>query len=188
MTPYKIHPVTAALHHRVALETAQFGASTILDIGGTGKLKEFVSCKVQDVNLTTGVDGCCLPFENSSFDVTVSIATLEHVACQEKFLAEALRVSRTASIHWFPYGSNAVLVEEFKKRFWDTTPCYRHACTIPPPAALDEFQVEMEPFITVSEHLLLLATLYESMNCKEVYTFAQNHAHEPYGVILRVKR
>lgn len=177
---YAIHPVTAMIHDAVAfrIDALDDCPSSILDIGGTGKLVHFVQCGVTDANIKTGDDGCCLRFADDSFDVSVSIATLEHVNDQRRFLEESLRVAKLASIHWFPYGEDAAIVERFKKRF--TT--YSHPCAVPTGLG-DEWEVN--PYVTVAEHLLLLATLYDEMNCPETYRVVRCIGRRPYGVIAQ---
>jgi len=174
-----IHPITAILHYRVAKEAAKWNPKSIIDIGGVGKLRSFIDCEITDANKIKGFDGTNLKFQDNSFDVAISVATLEHVDNQQKFLDESIRVARIAAIHWFPYGDQAANVEEFKKRF----STYSHPCKIP--AGICE---GLSPFISVSEHLLMLATLYEEMNCIETYDYVGTHGHKNYGTLMVVNK
>jgi len=175
-----IHPITAILHHEIAFQAAGRNPKSIIDIGGVGKLKSFIDCKITDANKKKGYDGTNLKFPNNSFDLAVSVATLEHVDNQQKFIDESIRVAKIAAIHWFPYGQPAVEVENFKKRF----STYSHPCKIP--TNID--RQYRTPFISVSEHLLLLATLYEEINCEETYNFVDQHGYKNYGTLMIVNK
>lgn len=175
-----IHPITGILHYTIAQLAKNHNPNSIIDIGGVGKLKSFVDCDVIDANKKKGHDGTRLRFEDNSFDVSVSVATLEHVENHQRFIDESIRVSRKSSIHWFPYGEFANKTEEFKKNF----KTYNHPCKIP----TNLHESNLTPFMTVSEHLLLLSTLYEEINCKETYEFIQRFGNREYGTIMVINK
>ena len=62
------------------------------------------------------IDGARLPFEDNSFDLAVSFATIEHVGSRERqraFISELCRVSRQCSIttpnRWYPLEFHTVM-------------------------------------------------------------------------------
>lgn len=175
-----IHPVTAMLHYKIAHKAMGLEPKSIIDIGGVGKLRSFIDCKIADANKSKGFDGTNLKFPDNSFDIAVSVATLEHVNNQQKFINESIRVAKIAAIHWFPYGNAAVKTEEFKKRFKS----YNHPCSIP----TNVDKQHCTPFVTVSEHLLLLATLYKEINCEETYCFINKYGCQNYGTIMVINK
>lgn len=177
---YNIHPITAVVHYKLATMAFAVNAESALDMGGEGGLSQFVGFPVVDANIKRGIDGCNLPYEANQFDVAVSVATLEHVHDQAAFLKEAARVSRKGAFHWCCFGPRAAEVERFKHRFGD----YRHPCRVPLPGEYDDVVCDVQPFLTVAEHLLLLATMYPSMNCKETHAYVTEHGPEPYGAVL----
>jgi hypothetical protein len=182
----KFHPLVAQTHHHVASTAKLYSPTKILDMGGTIKLPHFVSCKVVNANIVDGIDATKLPFKASQFDVTVSIATLEHVGKQNKFLSEAVRVAKKATIHWFLYGDWAVEVEKLKSKLG-----HKHKCKIPNKAVIERFKENPKlkatgffPVVTCGEHLLLLAAKFNRMNRSEIYNFVEKWGDRPYGYLL----
>jgi len=173
-----MHPISAILHRKMAKEISKRNPKSVIDIGGVGKLKTLLKCEVTDANKRKGHDGTNLKFPDKSFDMSVSVATLEHVDDQQKFLDESMRVAKFATVQWFPYGHAAAKVEEFKRKF----STYSHPCVVP--TNLDERH--MTPYGTISEHLLLLATIYPEINCEATYDFIEDYGNEYYGVIMAI--
>lgn len=167
--------ISAILHYRVAQAVQERfpGAVTILDSGGTGRFKLFGPWDVTDANVSGGHDGCKLTFDDGSFDVVVSVATLEHVHSPDAFLTEALRVSRLGVAHWFPAGPSARAVEVVKAQLG-----HKHRCVIP------EVPEGAEVFGTIGEHLLTLATLKPKINVPVLHQHVVDHGSEPYGYLL----
>jgi hypothetical protein len=200
MTIYKIHPVTAMLHHRVAEAAKEWHAETILDMGGVGKLSAFIDAEIADANLNCGVDCCDLPYGDDQFDVCVSVATLEHVGNPIDFVRESVRVASRCAIHWFPYGERADKVERFKEaqvpgsaEELGLARRYNHPCTVLGPELIESLseegiECELSGFVTVAEHLLLLATLYPELNITPVYDYVERHGSKPYGTLLTATR
>ena len=179
-----LHPVTAVLHWKVLEVLKRYDVRSVLDVGGVGKLGKLTNYGVTDVNISTGTDGCNMSFKDDSFDATVSIATLEHVGDQEKFLQECHRVAKKVDIHWFPYGPFAKEVEGLKKKYG-----HQHPCRL----SLDLYHWTMvdggipyksEGFIRCGEHLLLCMTLTPSLKAPEVYDYALENHDEYYGILL----
>ena len=172
------HPISAKIHHAVSIGLQEVGS--VLDVGGTGRLRAFLpdGTSLVNANKTAGLDGCDLPYPDDSFEAVVSIATLEHVEDQRAFLEESRRVSSGAVLHWAPFGPLGEAVEQFKRRFSS----YQHPCVVPTVDVVpDCFKVR--PLLTVSEHLTLLSTICPEMNCLETYAFAtKNRGY--YGAII----
>jgi SAM-dependent methyltransferase len=86
---------------------------SVLDVGGlAGGLSRFMpGAHVVALNVDgTGdidYDGSVIPFDDGSFDVVVSLDTLEHVppSGRTHFMAECLRVARCTLLVAAPYGS-----------------------------------------------------------------------------------
>ena len=179
-----MHPVTAVLHWKILSILKQYDIKTVLDVGGTGKLRSLSQYDVSEANLKDGVDGCALPYEDGSFDAVVSIATLEHVHDQEKFLDECERVSRIVSMHWFPYGPVAEMAERMKKKYG-----HYHPCRIPYVEMIADKTIEggyaWEEFMSYKEHMLLCMTLTPSLKTAEVYDSIVQNNNVPYGGILK---
>lgn len=114
MEAIKNLPVSEYMHDKIVRILRENAVHTVVDIGGIGKLKNkgFV---LVDANLKGGLDGTSLPFEDRSFDASVSINTLEHVKNQEKFIEESIRVARKGTFHFFLYGEIAEKTEMLKK-------------------------------------------------------------------------
>jgi Methyltransferase domain len=115
---WELFPDTFMCHLKVAESIRSFFEystdSTILDIGGIGRLKWFLDAKVTDANKESGTDGCFLPYDDNMFQFCVSINTLEHVFDKEQFICEALRVSRSGVILCFPFEGTMNCVEDLK--------------------------------------------------------------------------
>lgn len=188
-TAQDVHPISMVVHHNLHAVISRYEPSRIIDVGGNGKLDRFFDCEVVNANLCHGFDGADLPFEDDSFDVATSIATLEHVGDTERqvqFVRECCRVATKASVHWFPAGECAAGIERLKEELGHPHPC------ILPDRALEQIQREFKsasvsPFVSCSEHLLLLATINKRMNINRVYDFVRWHGNEHYGVILEIR-
>jgi SAM-dependent methyltransferase len=184
-----IKPISEYIHYRITQKLKLYNIHSVLDIGGTGKMKEreFITT---DANIRYGIDGKKLPYPDNSFDATVSIATLEHtgnIENMKKFLNEAYRVAKQTSIHWFPFGKLGQKVENFKKKIG-----HHHPCIVPDYSIIDHLDnsnlnYSIEPFMRIDEHLLLLATMYPKLNKPELYDFIfRNRGH--MGIILEIKK
>ena len=184
-----IHVVSAYVHWGVANVVNRFSPISALDMGGVGKLPYFLPCSVTDANIIDNLDATDLPFADNTFDVAVSIATLEHVEHWSSFLLESLRVSKTAAVHWFPMGSAAAEAEHLKKKLG-----HLHPCCIPSKIALEDFLKEcvthwtLVPFMTIGEHLLLICTINPSVNHPDTFSVVKRIGAEPYGVLLTMTK
>jgi len=181
-----IHPVSAYVNYEAVAEVLRRAKVTsILDVGGTGKLAKLTQIPVTDANIARGIDGCSLPYETGAFDATVSIATLEHVQDAIRFLDESVRVCRKVSVHWFPFGVHAEKVEAFKAQLG-----HGHECTVPDLARILQHAGDLgvtytyRPLLTISEHLLLLATVNPALNTPTLFDYVGIHGHNPYGALL----
>ena len=100
------------IRHRVMAALAdKFNPTTILDVGGEGMLKLFLP-RVQIIaaNVKSGdisYSGDKLPLKDRSFDVVVSLDTIEHLPKHERvdFTQELYRVSEKAFILCAPLGT-----------------------------------------------------------------------------------
>lgn len=181
-----IHPLSAYVNYEVVAEVVRRATVTsILDVGGTGKLAKLTRVPVIDANIDAGVDGCNLPYQPGSFDATVSVATLEHAADPIRFLDEALRVCRKVSVHWFPFGVHAEKAEVFKAQLG-----HAHECTVPDLGRILQHAGDLgvthtyRPLLSISEHLLLLATINPALNTPALFDYVGIHGHNPYGALL----
>lgn len=176
MEAIKNLPVSEYMHDKIVRILRENAVHTVVDIGGIGKLKNkgFV---LVDANLKGGLDGTSLPFEDRSFDASVSINTLEHVKNQEKFIEESIRVARKGTFHFFLYGEIAEKTEMLKKQLG-----HRHPYRMSSKNILK--RGNHYPFCTVSEHLLTLATLYPKLNVRQLYDFIEEYGKDFYGVIF----
>ena len=107
LLPYDVY----SRHQRIAeLITA---TGSILDVGGSLKeLRHFVNHPITTADVIGGdiiYDGNHLPFKDKSFDIVVSLDTIEHVPAlaRPQFLAEALRVAKYEVIIAAPMGTLA---------------------------------------------------------------------------------
>lgn len=176
------------IHWRMSNLASKYEPTSIIDMGGVRRIKPFVKCKVIDANLKEGIDATKLPFEDNSFDISLSINTLEHIKDKKKFLLEAVRVAKVASIHWFPYGAGAKLVEKLKKELG-----HKHPCIVPgyhdilPFLTNPKISCKFEESISCKDHLLLLASINEKMNNSKVFEFIEKHGNKPYSFILSIE-
>jgi hypothetical protein len=101
-------------HRCVAELLKRYGAKAVLDIGGEGRLNSFVKgITILSANISSArdvdykVDAGKLPFANESFDMAVSLDTLEHISLQKRkeFVGEMLRVSAKGIIICAPLGT-----------------------------------------------------------------------------------
>lgn len=169
-------PVSEYAHDKIVRILKENNVHTVIDIGGVGKLKNR-GFELTNANIRSGLDGINLPFEDRSFDASVSINTLEHVKNQEKFIEESIRVAKKGTFHFFLYGEIAEKVEVLKKQLG-----HHHPWSIPPESILRKGN--HYPFCTVSEHLLMLATLYPKLNVRQLYDFIEEYGKDFYGVIF----
>lgn len=179
-------PITARVHKHIAVVSSLYSPKTILDMGGIGRLKTFIGCKVVDANILNGIDATKLPYENLSFDVTVSVATLEHINGQSKFLNEAIRVARKATIHWVLYGNWAKRTEDIKTKFG-----HKHPCVIPSEKTMATFfkhpklvRTNKYALVNCAEHLVTLSTMKKNLRTQDMYAFIDKWGDRPYGYVF----
>jgi ubiquinone/menaquinone biosynthesis C-methylase UbiE len=180
-----IKPISEILHSYIAKRLKEYRVENILDIGGTDKMSNR-GFQTINANKRQNIDGRNLPFEDNSFDATVSIATLEHVGNikdQIKFIKEAVRTCKYVSLHWFPINDKA---ERFLKEIG-----HNHPCIIPNYEIIVKklnLKYITTEFTNVKEHLLLLATMYPKLNVPELYDYILLHGHETFGIILEITK
>lgn len=187
-TPEKsIHPISGMIHNKIKniINANSEKIESILDIGGTGKLGVFGDFNIVNANITEGIDGTRLPYADNSFDATVSIATLEHVSDYNKFLEEAVRVSRMVSIHWFPMGLSALKAEKIKEEFGHV-----HPCILPEYEKIASYSnISIQPYMTCREHLLLLSTINKDFATAKWYDTVDNFSdNDYYGYFAIIKK
>lgn len=117
---------TFVRHRCISLLAAEYRVGTIADVGGEGALRHFFGpgVTIQSVNtregeaVTVKYAGTRLPFDEGSFDLAVSLDTLEHIPKPERvgFCRELLRISRKAMILCAPLGTEAHI--EHEKRLY----------------------------------------------------------------------
>jgi hypothetical protein len=98
-------------HNIVAELVRKFNPRTILDVGGEGTLKLFLprvqitSANVKSADIS--YSGGKLPLKDNSFDIVVSLDTMEHLANHKRtdFAQELYRVSKKAFILCAPLGT-----------------------------------------------------------------------------------
>ena len=107
LLPYDVY----SRHQRIAeLITA---TGSILDVGGSLKeMKRFINHPITTTDVIGGdiiAAGTHLPFKDKSFDIVVSLDTIEHVPASKRpqFLSEALRVAKKEIIIAAPMGTSA---------------------------------------------------------------------------------
>ncbi len=90
----------------------------ILDVGGSPNndaIKLFIPHRITAANPRyNNISGTSLPFANESFDITISIDTLEHVPVAEReiFIKELVRTARTKVILACPFDDPLVSAME----------------------------------------------------------------------------
>ncbi len=112
MTSTKFLPYDVYSRHRrmAALITAK---GVVLDVGGSlRELKQFVINPITTVDVIGGdviAAGTYLPFKNNSFDIVVSLDTIEHIPAKNRlqFISESLRVAKKQVIIAAPMGTAA---------------------------------------------------------------------------------
>lgn len=187
----KIPAIARWCHWRLAYTIlSEYSPKSIVDLGGVGRLKNFVSCKVTDANLKHGIDATKLPYKDRSFDIAVSINTLEHVKKKVKFIKESIRVSRIAVYHWVPSGEAAEATEKLKRKLG-----HKHPCKLPTFQDFEPFRKDDSVRFVVTpagmsckEHLLLLASMKEKLNKDEVFEFISKYGEEPYSYLFKIVR
>lgn len=105
-------------HRLLASLASKFNPKTILDVGGEGVLKLYLP-KVQIVTANLKAADICysgdrLPVMDNSFDVVVSLDTMEHLPKHKRtpFLSELHRVGRKGFILCAPLGTSEHLAYE----------------------------------------------------------------------------
>lgn len=181
----KHHVISSFPHWGVAEALSRFSPSSLLDMGGAGRTKDYIVAEVTNANLVDGVDATDLPQLDNSFDATVSIATLEHVDDVRAFLSESIRVARNGAAHWFPAGTAARQAEALKSSLG-----HHHPCVIPSEDDIKTICNEldcswnMSPYMTIGEHLLLLGTINTAIHCRESFELTAKIGDRPYGYLL----
>lgn len=184
---YKIPLIKVPTHYKIGELVKKYAPKSLIDFGGVGRTRLFVDCSVRDINIINGIDATNSGFLNNSYDVAVSVATLEHIKDQYKFLTEAARIARVATIHWFPFGVGAEKVEGIKKKLG-----HKHSCKLPKKEMLFDYSKTMEkygvvkqiPYITCREHLFLLAAHVKRLNNNVLHMAADQFTSEFYGTFL----
>ena len=181
-------PVISAYLHwgcsQAALALAP-SPSTLLDVGGNGRMSCFVPCQVTNANILRGIDGTNLPYNDCSFDVCTSVAVLEHVSDWKAFLRESVRVGARGAVHWFPLGSVAREIEAYKDAAGHVHPCEIYEVDeVANYAATICSRYILTPFMNVSEHLLLLATVNRRMDVDATYELVRDRGSQNYGYLL----
>jgi len=187
-----IPPLIGIPHFHIGKLANGYNPTKIIDMGGRGNLTYFVNCDVFNANTEKKprIDATNLPFEENHFDVSVSINVLEHVGSvnnQAKFLSEAKRVAKYATIHFFLFGELAKKIEAYKKICG-----HKHIHIMPDETIVNEFlntgfkDVKLYPFMTCKEHLLLMASMpkYKYINRKSTYSFIDQYGDQPFSYIL----
>ena len=184
MKPYLSH--TRFCNYVIGKKIRPYGTKTVLDVGGIGRFKE--DYEVTDANIRKGIDGCDLPYEDNSFDAVISHATIEHCADYIAFLNEAVRVAKYASCHWVPLEPDIVLlVDKLKKRLKPGHPTTYVPTVQEIHDVLKPYKHVVTPLITISEHLLYLATIRPAWNCEELYEFILEHGDRPFGWMIFIE-
>jgi hypothetical protein len=122
-------------HRYAAALIRKYTPETVLDVGGEGFLRHFVgNVRVTSANIKEGADvqyvGDSLPFGDGSFDLVVSIDTLEHLpkGFRTHFCKELLRVARKGIVVCAPLGTPEHVAYEKELlasgRLWDETLVY----------------------------------------------------------------
>jgi len=107
-------------HRLVAALACKFNPRTILDVGGEGMLKLFLPrVQITTANVKSAdisYSGDKLPLNDNSFDLVVSLDTIEHLPKNKRmnFLRELYRVSRKGFIFCAPFGTPEHLAYEKK--------------------------------------------------------------------------
>lgn len=183
-----IAPISSIVHLNIANILNQYENIKILDMGGTGKLQNYTKHKVKSVNIKSGVDCTNMTFLNNSFDVSTSIAVLEHVNNQMRFIEESIRVSKIGVIHWFPVGKVASEIEKLKNKCKN----YRHPCSIPKydfmETPINDFGGVVVPFMTCGSHLLSLMSMDILPQEKEIMEYIIKNENEYYGYFWIYKK
>jgi len=100
------------IRHRIVASLAyKFNPRTILDVGGEGMLKLFLpQIQITTANVKSAdisYSGDKLPLNDNSFDLAVSLDTIEHLPKNKRknFLLELHRVSKKGFILCTPFGT-----------------------------------------------------------------------------------
>lgn len=169
-------------HYGVVLPLRPIKCNTILDMGGAGRLVPLMpGAEVTNANKTSGQDACRTGYPDKSFDVVVSIATLEHVEDQFAFITESIRLARKATCHWFPYGPAAEDCERFKASIG-----HSHPCILPDKSCFPR-GAKIATHMTVGEHLLLLAAIKPQIVSPDLFAYIAKNGRKRYGVSLLLR-
>jgi hypothetical protein len=178
--------VAAVVHYSVADLLTKIKPMSVIDMGGTGRINNFLDCTVvnanSDIHANSVAINCLkLPYRNDNFDAAISIDTLEHVEDHHVFLLESYRVSRRMIVHVFPFGEPAFQLDKFKEKYG-----VAHPCRMPSEKTIGTFLNEINstsnffPIMSIYEHLLMLMPLYKRINTIESYDYAFLHKDEAY--------
>ncbi len=138
-----------------------------------------------DANINKGIDGCNLPYGDNSFDVAVSVNTIEHVKNKVKFFQESIRVAKNLVIHHILFGEDSQEVEALKKKFG-----HNHPNTPISQSDIDDglkgYEYIIEDALTCREHLFLICTITPRCNCIEIHEALESFRGKRYSLTLIV--
>lgn len=183
-------PINAYVHNAICAIASSFFPATVLDMGGTGKTQLYLNSAVTSVNIKGGIDCRNLPYEDNYFDLSLSVAAMEHIGGfegQKKFIDEAVRVATMGSVHWFPFGEAAEDVEKVK-----VFSGLKHPCIVPKHNFLDYVQDKYSvlmaaPRVTCREHLTMLCSTFPKKVDPRIYSMIDEFSPtEPYGMVLTI--
>lgn len=182
--------ISEYLHNKICSIIKEVNPESIIDMGGTGKIKNFFdsSTLVIDANITNGIDCTKLLYKDNEFDVAVSIATLEHVGNADKklkFLMESVRVSKYGTVHWFPFGKYAEKIESVRAQYGlphPNTPITR--------TLLNTFKSKVESYTEFEyayckSFFLMLACTFPEKTPTYFFNYLDTfNEADPYGLII----
>ena len=123
----RLAPTDSIERHVLAAELLG-GAHTVVDVGGTrGSLARFMpGAVITSVNITADADieirpgPGALPIDDSSFDASVSLDTLEHIPRTDRaqFVSEFLRIARQRAVLACPLGGPVRSQHESDNHDW----------------------------------------------------------------------
>lgn len=181
----KAIPISEYIHYHISQKLRKYDIKTVLDMGGRGRMKRR-DFEVTNADIKYGIDGRDLPFEDNSFDATISINTLEHVGGildQAQFISEAIRVAKVISVHHFPINDKA---EGFLEKIG-----HNHPCIVPSYESLIEtlkLDCSLTTLLSVKDQFLLLATMYPKLNIPELYDYIYQYGEEKYSLLMEIKK
>ena len=81
----EIPTISAIIHHKIADIIKTYTHNTVIDIGGTGRSNCFIRAdRIDSANIINGIDATRLPYKDNSYDISISIATFEHIEPEKK--------------------------------------------------------------------------------------------------------